>query len=67
MDVVMVLTVKYGVLKSRHAWKMLSKLKIGTKKTGLMHSVVPPTEWSFVRTNTERFFTIVHYKVSLMV
>ena len=45
----------------RHSWKMLSKVKCETKKIGLTHHVVQPTnpEWSIVRTKTERVSTFV--------
>ena len=42
-------------------------LKIGTKKNGLTHSVVPPinAEWNCVRTKTERYDAPVHRKATV--
>ena len=69
MEVVMKLTGQYDGIMFWHAWKMPSKLRIGTKKTGLTHFVVPPTnpEWSILRTNTEWVFTFVQYEATVMV
>ena len=50
-----------------HLWKMLSNLKLGTKKIVLTHSVVLPTnpEWSIARAKTERLSTFVHCKATI--
>ena len=52
-----------------HVWKILSKLRKGTKKIGLTHSVVLPTnpEWIIARIRPERLFTFVQYKATVMV
>ena len=47
----------------------LGKLRIGTKKSELVHFVVLLTnpEWSIVRIKTKRLFTFVQYKDTAMV
>ena len=57
-----------GSCFDKHA-KLLSKLRIGTKKSGLMHSVLLLTnpEWSIVRINTIRLIAFVQYKATVMV
>ena len=57
-----------GSCVNNHAMR-LNKLRIGTKKTGLTHSVVLLThpEWSIVTIKRERIFTFVQDKDTVMV
>ena len=60
-------TEQHDGIMFRQTCQVLSKLSIGTK-IGLMHSVVPLAnlERSIVRTDTERLFTPVQYKDTVM-